>query len=80
MFTLSHSIRQGRPISALLFLLVVDKLRNKIRNDTTIKGIEINDEIFKLAMMADDITLMNKDTQSIISAIQIFYNFLKAQA
>ena len=76
-FTLSRSIRQGCPISALLFLLVVEILANKIRNDPTIKGIEINDEIFKLAMMADDITLMNKDTQSIINSIRIFNNFAK---
>ena len=76
-FTLSRSIRQGCPISALLFLLVVEILANKIRNDPSIKGIKINDEIFKLAMMADDITLMNQDIQSIINAIKIFNSFEK---
>ena len=69
------SIRQGCPISALLFLLVVEKLANKIRNDPNKNGIEINNEIFKLAMMADDITLINKDQQSIINAINIFKVF-----
>ena len=76
-FKLSRSIRQGCPISALLFLLVVEKLANKIRNDPNINGIEINNEIFKLAMMADDITLINKDQQSIINAINIFKDFEK---
>ena len=76
-FTLSRSIRQGCPISALLFLLVVEILANKIRNDPAIQGIKINDEIFKLAMMADDITLMNRDIESIANAIKIFNKFEK---
>ena len=76
-FKLSRSIRQGCPISALLFLLVVERLANKIRSDPNIKGIEISNEIFKLAMMADDITLINKDQQSIINAIDIFKDFEK---
>ena len=76
-FKLSRSIRQGCPISALLFLLVVEKLADKIRSDPNINGIEINNEIFKLAMMADDITLINKDQESIINAINIFKDFEK---
>ena len=76
-FKLSRSIRQGCPISALLFLLVVEMLANKIRNDPNIKGVEINNEIFKLAMMADDITLINVDLQSIVNAIKIFCEFEK---
>ena len=54
-FKLSHSIRQGGPISALLFLLVVERLAKRIRNDRYIKGIEISNEIFKFAITADDI-------------------------
>ena len=74
-FVLSRSIRQGCPISALLFLLVVEMLANKIRNNTEIKGIKIDNEVFKIAMMADDITLINKDLQSISNAVKIFNNF-----
>ena len=58
-------------------MLVVEKLANKICSDPYINGIKINNEIFKLAMMADDITLINKDQQSIINAINIFKNFEK---
>ena len=74
-FTLSRSIRQGCPISVFLFLLMVEILANKIRNYPTIKGIKINDDIFKLAMMADYITLMNTDINSITNTIKIFNNF-----
>ena len=58
-------------------MLVVEKLANKIRSDPNINGIEIKNELFKLAMMADDITLINKDQQSIINAINIFEEFEK---
>ena len=74
-FVLSRSIRQGCPISALLFLLVVEMLANKIRNNKGIKGINIDNEVFKIAMMADDITLINKDIQSISNAVKIFNSF-----
>ena len=57
--------------------MVVEILANKIINDQTIKGIKINNNIFKLAMMADDITLMNKDIQSIANAIIFFNKFEK---
>ena len=76
-FILSRSLRQACPILALLFLLVVEILGNKIRNDPTIKGIVLNNVTFKLAMMADDITLMNKDIESIANAIKVFNNFEK---
>ena len=59
----------------MLFLLVVEMLANKIRNDPNIKGVKIDDETFKLAMMADDITLINKDIESIINAVTIFNEF-----
>lgn len=57
------------------FLLVVEILANKIPNDPSIKGIEINNVTFKIAMMADDTTLINKDIASIINAIKIFDQF-----
>ena len=76
-FTLSRSIRQGCPISALLFLLVVELLAYEIREDPTIHGITIQNTIFKISMMADDTTLIMKDIQSITNAINIFKDFEK---
>ena len=74
-FKLSRSIRQGCPISALLFILVAEMLAIKIRNDDTIKGITINDTEYKLSMMADDTTLIIKNLDSLENAINIFNQF-----
>ena len=76
-FELSRSIRQGCPISALLFLLVVELLANKIRGDEDIKGIEIGNTIYKISMMADDTTLILNDIGSISNAIKTFNKFEK---
>ena len=70
-FKLSRFIIQGCPISALLFILVVEFLAIRIRNDDTIKGICINETEYKVSMMADDTTLILKDLYSLEKSIQI---------
>ena len=74
-FKLSRSIRQGCPISALLFILVVKILAIRIRNDDTINGISINETEYKVSMMADNTTLILKDIYSLEKAIKIFEQF-----
>ena len=76
-FKLSRSIRQGCPISALLFILVAEMLAIKIRREETIEGISINETEFKLSMMADDTTLILKNIDSLDKAINIFEQFRK---
>ena len=52
-FTLSRGIRQGCPISALLFILAIN-----IRCDMNIKGIMVDGKAFKIGQLADDTTLL----------------------
>ena len=63
-FKLSRSIRQGCPISALLFLLVAEIIAIMIRSDKDIKGIIINATEFKISLMADDTTLILQNIES----------------
>ena len=74
-FQLSRSIRQGCPISALLFLLVAEIIAIQIRSDANMKGINIEDTVFKISLMADDTTLIIKDIASISAAIEHFQLF-----
>ena len=65
-FTLSRGVRQGCPLSGLLFIIGIEILGNAIRQSTTIKGIDIAPgKTAKLAQYADDTTVFVKDDQSI---------------
>ena len=71
------SIRQGCPISALLFLLVAEIVAISIRNDAEIKGIHFSNIEFKLGMMADDTSLFLKNLVSIKKSINKFLDSLQ---
>ena len=58
-FSLRSGIRQGCPLSPLLFNLVLDVLATAIREEKETKGIQIRKEV-KLSLFADDMILENK--------------------
>ena len=74
-FTLSRGIRQGCPISALLFILVAEILSINIRSDTSIRGINIKGTEFKIAQLADDTTVFLSDMWSLKQVISRFNKF-----
>ncbi len=58
------SIRQGCPLSPLLFNIVLETLATAIRQMKEIKGINIGKEELKLALFADDMILYLADPKS----------------
>ena len=56
-FKLSRGIRQGCPISALLFLLVAEVAAVLIRQSNDIHGIYVNEQEISMSQLADDTTL-----------------------
>ena len=74
-FPLSRGIRQGCPISALLFILVAEILSINVRSDASIKGITIKETEFKIAQLADDTTVFLSDIQSLKQVITRFNKF-----
>ena len=56
-FLLRSGIRQGCPLSPLLFNIVLEVLATAIREDKEIKGIQIGKEEIKLSLFADDMIL-----------------------
>jgi hypothetical protein len=53
-------MRQGCPLSLLLFNIVLEFLARAIRQEKEIKGIQINKEV-KLSLFTDDMILYLKD-------------------
>ena len=70
-FKPSKGVRQGCPLSPYLFILSAELLANKIRQDSTVKGIKIFGNEMKLSQFADDTTLFNADLGSLEKALKI---------
>ncbi len=74
-FKLERGVRQGCPLSVYLFILAIEVLANKIRNDPDIKGIKIDNKELKIRLLADDITLILKDLLSLEYSIKPLNSF-----
>jgi hypothetical protein len=74
-FKLQRGVRQGCPLSAYLFIMVVELLANKIRNSNKIKGIKIGNTEIKLVQMADDTTAFLEDENSLENTLKILNTF-----
>jgi hypothetical protein len=75
-FPIHRGIRQGCPLSALLFILAVEILSIHLRKNHEVKGVVINKMEIKLTQLADDTTLFLEDKHSLsiaLKALQAFY-------
>ena len=68
-------VRQGCPLSPYLFVLAVELLACKIRQDKEIQGIKVLGKELKLSQFADDTTLLNSNCNSVKQAIAVLDNF-----
>ena len=74
-FQLSRGIRQGCPISAMLFILVAEVMAIHIRNNDKIRGIKEGKSVHKICQLADDTTLFLQDIESLGETILQLKNF-----
>lgn len=73
--TMKRGIRQGCPLSALLYLFVAVILPIKINSNQDIKGISINNCEIKNIQHADDLGLALKDKTSMEHTLDILNEF-----
>jgi len=77
-FPLRSGIRQGCPLSPLLFNIVLEVLPTAIREEKEIKGIQIGKEEVKLSLFADDMILyIENPKDSIRKLLELISEFSK---
>jgi len=77
-FPLRSGIRQGCPLSPLLFNIVLEVLATAIREEKEINGIQIGKEEVKLSLFADDTILyIENPNDSIRKLLELISEFSK---
>lgn len=70
-FEITRGVRQGCPLSPSLFILAVQLLALKIRQNTKCEGIYLpNNQEVKISQFADDTTIITNNTDSLKSHLQ----------
>ena len=74
---MTRGIRQGCPVSALLFILCVEILALKLKQSNEISGIKIGSFTSLVTQHADDTSLTLDNIDSVIPALSIINTFSK---
>ena len=74
-FKLERGTRQGDPISASLFIIVLEVVFRIIKETSNIEGFEIFQKKFIYTAYANDTTFFLKNTESVINLLEIFKHF-----
>ena len=75
-FPITRGVRQGCPISMMLYVIVAEPLNNLIKSQPNIKGIAINNNFKSLLFQhADDTSITVQDTQSVESVFHTLNTF-----
>ena len=73
-FLLERGVRQGCPLSGMLFVIAIEVLAQKIKRSKMIKGIEIEyngSQEIKLSQYADATTGLLSDNESVMQLFKL---------
>ena len=82
LFPVRCGVRQGDPLSPFLYILALEALAYRIREDNEIKGVLVKEEEIKLTLFADDMTCFLRDIASyhrLVATLQLFSRFSNLQ-
>ena len=75
---ISRGIKQGCPLSSLLFVITVETMAIKIRQEESLKGVKLSihhKHEFKISQLADDTTLFLKSKKDVTKALNLIEIF-----
>ena len=75
LFAVERGVRQGDPLSAFLFIMVLEILCISIRKNKDIHGIVVDNEEVKLGLFADDLTGFLKNDFSVINFLKLIEDY-----
>ena len=61
--------------TGVLFVLGIELLSKAIKNEPTIKGIQVNKHELKISQYADDTTVFVRDLDSVVSLLKVLNEF-----
>ena len=74
-FPLQRGVRQGCPLSGILFVLGIELFARALKNKSCVKGIEVNNHEIKIAQYADDTTVFVRDRESVLELLNLLEEF-----
>lgn len=77
-FLIKRGCRQGDPIACYLFILSIEFLAHKLRNDTDVEGFGLDNNSHLMEIYADDLTLfLTPKAKCLRKVIEILEQFFK---
>ena len=74
-FAVERGVRQGDPLSAYLFIIVLETLCISVRSSKGICGIKVDKEELRLSLFADDLTGFLKDNLSLVNFLKLIEDY-----
>ena len=77
-YVLERGVRQGCPLSGLLFVVGIELLARVLKKDHIIKGIQVGQEEIKITQYVDDTTVLVRDLDSVTKLLKHLESWIQA--